>query len=150
MMEYIPLLRICLVVGGILQILCFLRILYKTERSKQWPTTSGEILSSTLLDFGWDGENTNKVYKAAIKYCYQIAGVIYCSKKIYYGDWISIGFSSYMKKIVKEYSIGVKCTVHYNPQKPQESVLKVILAFPAYCILVGGLLFVGIGLYLYY
>lgn len=150
MMEYIPFLRICLLIGGALQLLCFLSIFYQTRKSKQWSTTIGEVLSSELVDFGWNDGDSSKTYKAIVKYQYQIGGDIYSSGKIYYGDWIAISFSSYMKKIVNQYCKGEECIVHYNPQKPQKSVLKATLALPVYSLLLGSLLFVGIGIYLYF
>ncbi len=149
-MEYIPLLRICLLIGGVLQILFFLRIVYQTERSKQWPITTGIILSSEWSSFGSDNADSSKTYKADIKYQYQIDEKVYTSRKIYYGDWISISFSSLVKRIVREYGVGKECIVHYDPQYPSKAVLRATLAPPIYFLLVGGLAFAGVGVYLLY
>ncbi|WP_434533915.1 DUF3592 domain-containing protein [Bacteroides sedimenti] len=62
---------------------------------------------------------------------------------------MAICFSSYIKKIVKQYGIGEECMVYYNPQKPQKSELKFILDLPVYFVLLCGLSFAGIGMYLY-
>ncbi len=149
-MEYIPLLRICLLIGGVLQILFFLRIVCQTERSKHWPTTTGIILSSELSSFGSENADSSKTYKADIKYQYQIDEKNYTSRRIYYGDWISISFSSLVKKIVREYGVGKECIVHYDPQNPLKEVLRVTLATPVYFLLLGGLTFVGISIYLFF
>ena len=150
-MEYIPLLRVCLLIGGVLQMLLFLSIFHRTIKSKQWPKTAGRVLFSELYQLSrCDVDRKNTAYKAIVKYQYQIDGKTYFSRKIYYGDWIAISFSSYMKKIVKQYSIGAECIVHYNPQKAEKSVLKVTLATPVYSLLLAASLFIGMGVYLYF
>ncbi|BEG98211.1 hypothetical protein BSYN_04760 [Bacteroides sedimenti] len=86
MMENIPFFSICLLIGGALQILCFLNIFHQTRKSKQWSTTTGKIRSSELIDFGWNHDSSSKSYRAIVEYQYQVDGEIYSLKKIYYGD----------------------------------------------------------------
>ena len=148
-MEYIPLIRICLIIGGMLQILYFISILYKIRKSKRWSTVTGKILFSELIRTDCYTGNVSNTYRAIVKYQYQVGEKIYFSKKIYYGDRISISLSFYMKKIVNWYSVGTEPVVYYNPQKPEKSVLMVTLAPPVYFLLLSALIFIGIGTFQY-
>ncbi len=139
-MEY-TIIYICLLVGGLIQLLCFFVLLYFSMRSKRWPKTEGKILSSRVSSLGWDDEDVSKSYKAIIRYKYEVQNKIYISDKLNYGDWLATSFLFYVKKIVKRYEEGCKCTVYYNPQKPQYSVLETALSISTYSLLVGGLLF---------
>jgi hypothetical protein len=149
-MEYIPLLRLCVLIGGLLQLLIFALLVYLSLKTRQWSETTGKILSSELSDFNWETDDTGKTYKASIKYQYQVGGKEYTSKRAYYGDWIAISFSSYMRTLVAQYKAGEECKVYYNPQNPQTSVLKIGVISSIYSLLLGGLIFIGVSICLYY
>lgn len=149
-MEHIVLLRICILIGGGLQFFVFILLVYQARKTKQWNTTTGKILASELSDFNWETDDTGKTYKASVKYQYIVEGEKYVSKKVYYGDWIAISFSSYMQTLVAQYNVGEEYTVYYNPQNPKKSVLKAGTVLPVYFLLLGALVFIGIGICLYY
>jgi hypothetical protein len=146
-MEYFVV-YICLLAGGIIQVLCFFVLLYFSRKSKQWPTTMGQILSSKISSLGSNYEDMNKSYKAVIRYQYQVQDEIHVSDRLHYGDWIATDFSSYAKKVVTRYKEGCECIVHYDPQKPQDSVLETTLGLSTYLLLVGGILFILIDIVL--
>lgn len=148
MMEDIILLRICILIGGGLQFFVFILLVYQARKTKQWNTTTGKILASELSD--WETDDTGKAYKASIKYQYIVEGEKYVSKKVYSGDWIAISFSSYMQTLIAQYNVGEEYTVYYNPRNPKKSVLKAGMVLPVYSLLLGALVFIGIGIYLYY
>jgi hypothetical protein len=148
-MEHIALLRICILIGGGLQFFVFILLVYQARKTKQWNTTTGKILASELSDFGLDTNNTGKTYKARIKYQYIVTGKKYVSRKIYYGGWIAISFSSYMRTLVAQYNVGEECTVYYNPRNPKKSVLKTGTVLPVYFLLLGAIVCVGVGICMY-
>mgnify|MGYP001266037489 CR=1 FL=1 len=83
-------------------------------------------------------------------YFYRDEGEKYVSKKVYYGDWVAISFSSYMQTLVAQYNVGEECMVYYNPQNPKKSVLKTGIALPVYSLLLGALVFIGVSICLNY
>lgn len=139
-----------MLIGGGIQLFVFLFLVYRAKKNKQWNTTNGKILVSELSGFTWDTDNTGQSYTVKIKYQYIVDGEKYISKKVYYGDWIAISFSSYMQTMVAQYKVGGGCTVYYNPQNPRKSVLKSGVALPIYSLLLSALLFMGVGICLYY
>lgn len=147
-MEDIFLARICLQIIGMSMILCFLFIYYQTRKSERWLTIKGKVLFSSLSQSNTGYENKSKVYNSIIEYQYEIDGKIYSSKRAYHGDWLAISSSSYMKKIVKQYSIGKECIVHYNPRNPQKSVLIVKLTPPVFYLLLFGLVCIGTDIFI--
>lgn len=146
--EEIVLLHTCLQIGGILFIVLFLCVCYQTRKSRRWSTTIGKILSSSVSSWNMPGE-VEKVYEAKIKYQYEVGGRLYSSKRAYYGDWLAINSSSYMKKITEEYCIKPHCVVYYDPRKPQNAVLIKGIAPPVYSLLVFGLVFIGADICVY-
>ncbi len=146
-MEYIVV-YICLLFGGIIQVLCFFVLLHLSKKSKQWPTTIGQIISSKISTLGSNCDDMSKSYKVVIRYQYQVQDSIYTSNRLHYGDWIATNFSSYAKKDVKQHKEGCECIVHYNPQKQQKFVLETKLSLSTYHLLVGGILFILVGIVL--
>ena len=73
-------------------------------------------------------------------------GQILFSEVATYGYRMSTNSLSYAQKKVKQYFPGRKCTVHYNPQKPQSAVLETSLSSPLYLLLLSGILCVFLGL----
>ena len=131
----------CLLVGGVLSLIYFFILLYFTRRAKKWPTTIGQVLFSEISTSGLDVE----VYKAVIKYKYQVQGKIYVSNRLSYGCDIAISSLSYAQKKVKQYFVGSTCTVYYNPHKPQISVLEISLKLPLFIVLFSGILLILLG-----
>lgn len=146
--EEIGFLHICLQICGIIFIILFLGIYYQTRKSMKWSTTTGKILSSSISSWNISGE-VEKLHEARIEYQYEVDGKLYCSKRAYYGDWLATSSSSYVKKIVEEYSKKPNCVVYYNPRKPQNAVLIKNIAPPVYLLLVFGLVCIGSDICIY-
>lgn len=135
-----------LIIGGVIQVIVFFILFNFSEKAKEWPTTRGQILSSEVCTLGWNDENSSKSYKPIIKYQYEVEGILYTSSRLHYGDWIAINSSFFAKKTISRYGEGCKCIVHYNPRKPQVSVLETKLGPPTYFLLGCGILFIIVGL----
>lgn len=146
--EEIVLLRTCLQIGGILFIVLFLCIYYQSRKSMRWAMTRGKILSSSVSSCNMSG-GVEKVYEAKIEYQYEVDEKLYSSKRAYHGDWLATSFSSYVKKMTKEYSLKPNCEVYYDPRKPQNAVLIKGIAPPIYTLLYGGLFFLAIDILLF-
>ena len=128
-------------VGGFFSLIYFFILFYFIRRSKKWPITIGQVLSSEISASGIDAE----VYKAIVKYKYQVQGKVYVSNRLSYGCGIAISSLSYARKKVKRYFPSSTCTVYYNPHKPQISVLETSLNLPLLFLLFGGILLVVLG-----
>lgn len=128
----------CFLIGGIASIIYFLVLYNLTKRARKWPTTIGQIIDSELVSFG----AANARYRAVIRYEYQINGKSYVSKRLNYGYLISTSSLSYAQKKVKLYFPGRKCTVYYDPLRPQRSVLETSLNLPLYLLLFSGIFLV--------
>lgn len=130
-----------LLVGGVFSLIYFFILFSLMRRTKKWPTTIGEVLSSEIPALGLDAD----VYKVIVKYKYQVQGKVYVSKRLGYGCGIAISSLSYARKKVKRYFPGSMCTVYYNPHKPQISVLETSLNLPLLFLLFGGILLILLG-----
>lgn len=92
-----------------------LRSLTRQHAAKRWPTTTGEILESTLEENadGWHPQ---------VRYTYSVQG------KSYVGDQLYLYASNERAEpSAREYLVpfptGKTVAVYYNPEKPQEAVL---------------------------
>lgn len=125
----------------------FISAWHHVSIAKYWPTAKGKICSSGV-SMSEDLEDTirNKRYRTSIKYKYVIDGKEYFSEKVYFGDWLEISSSSFMRKVVGLYKAGDECSVHYHPRKPQKSMLIVRVTPPVYALLFLGVAFMVAGM----
>ena len=130
-----------LIMGGLLLIYFFI-LLYFIRKARKWPTTIGQILFSEVATSG----SIDELHRVVIKYEYQVQRKLYVSNRLNYGHRMSTSSLSYARKKVKQYFPGRKCTVHYNPQKPQSAVLETSLSSPLYLLLFSGILCIFLGL----
>ena len=89
------------------------------RESRNWSETEGEIIVSETK---WDkGAETDK---ASIKYVYTVDGNKYSSNYVTITSIKDISvFSWGSKKFLREYPVGKKVKVFYNPYKPSLSLL---------------------------
>ncbi|MDP4270141.1 MAG: DUF3592 domain-containing protein [Bacteroidota bacterium] len=136
---------VILTVGVLLAIYSAI-LIYKSVITYNWSLTEGKIVFSQIetttssSSFGAiDG------YNASIRYTYIINEVEYISRRIYYGDKISLGFPFIANSLLNEFTIDKKVDVFYNPQNPYCSVLKKGLHFEVFFALLFGICFALIG-----
>jgi hypothetical protein len=94
---------------------------YEQSRCEAWPATTGTIIAHQ------ESDSTDAGNYYSVKYAYQVGGVSYN------GDRVS--YLSGSKSDIEPYPVGLQTTVHYDPAKPGQSVLRVdfswgFLAFP--------------------
>ncbi|MGB2927003.1 MAG: DUF3592 domain-containing protein [Limnothrix sp.] len=125
-----------LMFGGLALIFFGRDVLKEAKISKQWPIASGEVQSVSLKP-GVSSSKNNPEYHYTISYVYEVDG------QLYQGDRHSLGegttasekFPNENEAIAaaqRDYPVGRKIEVYYNPQKPGVAVLKPGVNFSAY------------------
>jgi len=94
---------------------------YFAKKSKLWPTTEGTILNA-YIDSQVD-EDSDETYSPKVKYSYRVNGVLYQSKRLFFGSMNSSDYSQASDSLFN-ININTKVTVYYDPKKPQRSVLQ--------------------------
>ena len=91
--------------------------------SINWETTEGEVLKNTLKNDAGKKKNSHQLI---FEYTYTIDGKAYHQNSRFYDfDEPSQNFSAKsLKSFAKDYPIGSKINVHYNPKAPKEATIK--------------------------
>jgi hypothetical protein len=88
-------------------------------KSHHWPTTTGQILASTIQYRRRSGGGHSPY--PMVLYTYQVEGQQYQSQRIYFGGVVG---GTAMTGVVKKYPIGAQVPVYYDPQNPADAVLE--------------------------
>lgn len=92
--------------------------------AQRFVTTQGTVLSSEVTHHDNDDGTTHGV---RIKYSYTVAGREYTGDRFRY-DKSSSSDSAWARRAVKEHPVGSTTTVYYNPNAPENAVLRPGLA----------------------
>ena len=116
--------------------------------ARRWPTVEGEIVDARVVRTG--GDQSKDALDQIVTYRYQVAGQPYRNNRVRFGlqptpnsmvpargTSSSIGAS-----LAASYPRGKPVRVHYNPRRPEDSVLYPAPNFRVWIMLVGGL-FIG-------
>jgi hypothetical protein len=131
---------------GALFLFLALRGRQKAKTSQGWPTTQGQVLSVDIQEhssYDEDDHPSSASYEPVVQYQYMVNGRQYSSKKIAFGA-NSFDRGTAQKK-AGQYAAGMTVTVHYNPNKPEESVIETS-AGGSTVFMVVGILFAVFGL----
>jgi hypothetical protein len=123
-----------LVLSGVLIVLLGVLFLWiglvmwkRIKRVQDFASTKGVVLEAAVEEHvsveTEDGEEVRSVsYSPKIRYEYEVQGQRYEGDRY---DILRLRTSdrARVQEIVAQYPVGQECTVHYNPQNPQESVL---------------------------
>lgn len=128
---------------GILVLILSTFFLIKTEQAKIWPTASGKIIASEVVN---QEDRKGNPYSAKIQFAYNVNGRDYVSDKISFGEF---GYrdAQYSQMMVNKYSLNQKVNVYYSPQNPEEGVLEFNEA-GIYFFMAGGAIFFLAGLFI--
>jgi Protein of unknown function (DUF3592) len=89
-----------------------------------WPTAPGQIISSGYHEYQDSDDNgTRTRYKVSVVYRYEVNDRQYKGDRLRLGMVASASFPNLAKRTAQAYPVGAEVTVHFNPQKPGESVL---------------------------
>jgi len=108
--------------GVILFFLDF-RLLYKSIQSENWSQTEGIITKSEL--YKSEGVDNSVSYQPQVEYQFEVDGILYKSKRLYFGSSIGSSFKKRKsKKYVNKFPVNTKVTVYYNELNIKQSVLE--------------------------
>ncbi len=124
--------------GGLVLGIYACMCVYKGYESQTWPTTDGQITYSLVA-----GGTRIIGRKASVKYEYVVEGKRYVSPMISY-TWKCVDYQGYLE-ILRDYPKGKNVIIYYNPQHPEQAVLKTdisktilwLFLFSALTILIG-------------
>lgn len=127
---------------GICAICFFVFLLIRSLDSIKWNQTDGRILSSSVEKLGNTKDTSG--YTRKISYTYDVNNNTFISKRVFYGDSLYRMTSLNLKDTMKKYPKDKEIKVHYNPNKPNHSVLEpgvnskiyLLLLVPVICITV--------------
>ena len=140
------LLGVLLVFAGVWLIATQSEMLVTTRQHVNWPTTEGTVVTSEVVG--------TRAFHPHIVYQYTVAGVTYRDSTAL--DLPSVGgrHTAYdaASWIVEQYPVGRKVTIHYNPDNPTESGIRVFPSWDVYgklsvgaVVLIGGLILTLLG-----
>jgi len=110
--------------------------------SEQWPLASGEVLESVVATEWSDG----KMYYPAVRYRYSVGGKSYEAERVRFGGPLKASWRSSAEAVVARYQKGRQVRVRYSPSHPELAVLEPGASWYIWFILLGGALFIGIGI----
>jgi len=90
------------------------------DQATAWPTSEGSIIYSEATR----GCGNGLSFWPKVRYQYAVAGKNYTSENLVFGN-IGCGPESDAASIARQYPLHANVTVHFNPDKPDESVLVV-------------------------
>ena len=101
----------------------------KVKKAQAWPVASGTVVSTEIKQHkstqktGRSGYRTTTTYEPVVNYSYTVGGQPYSGKRLNYGGFQGAELAAQNK--IGQYPQGSTVQVHYDPGKPQNSVLEV-------------------------
>lgn len=98
------------------------------DDSREWPTTEGVITRSLIVQHHPRGSEKHgyahrREYEVRVEYSYDVAGIRYGGDHLCLRPNRYKGESSAKRELAK-YPAGQKVKVHYDPERPERSVLE--------------------------
>lgn len=118
----VPFVIVALVLGFI-----GLRQKARVSVTKEWPTTNGTVLFSTVeaRRSSSSSGGTSTSYYPSVVYQYQVNGQTFQSNQLSMGMRVGLGsYNAVQQRVTENYSPGSVITVYYNPNNPQQAVLE--------------------------
>lgn len=95
----------------------------KASTSKNWPSTTGTVLSATVAAGRTPGRNGVSYYPLVV-YQYTIDGQHYTGNRLGFGSQVGVGIQSLAARGLANYPVGGSVPVYYNPNNPADAVLE--------------------------
>jgi len=98
----------------------------KLQKSKNWLSTNGKIISSDLdaqISTDDDGYQTT-TYLAKVFFTYEVNGNSYESDRVNFDYGMRTSNVRKPQSVVEQYPTGSDVTVYYDPENPHQSVLE--------------------------
>ena len=129
-------------VAGVVMLVWALLNYLEARESSSWPSVQGRVLSKQVKSSTFRDNNgrTSDSYRPQIEYTYVVDG------KTYQGSTLRIpsrpyGRSNKAQEAIAEFSLKKPCTVYFDPEDPNKSVLQP----GVYFLNVAGLALFGLG-----
>ena len=120
-----------LILFGILLVVLVIWATITGQRSKNWPTATGTIISATVKSAG-----SLIYYRPIIRYSYTVQNALYENEILTLYGRLTFGYKR-AEEIVHKYLVKSSVLVYYDPRRPQLSVLEpgmsitfILLAIP--------------------
>lgn len=131
--------------AGLLLIFLGIGTVKQAFASRNWPSCSGKILSSSVEKTSSGvGKNRSSSYTAAVLYEYRVAGQRYTSNQIFFGQY-NFGSRSPAQALAAKYPAGKRVLVYYEPQNPANAVLQPGVSWASFAVLGFGIIFSAVG-----
>jgi hypothetical protein len=99
-------------------------LLYKSYKSATWPSVTGEVKELGLKDYS---DSDGPAFSPEIRYEYLVDGKVHSGKNWHYRFGPLFSKKEKAQVYLNQYSIGMKIAIHYEPNKPESSVLETSL-----------------------
>lgn len=112
---------------GLFALLLLLRTIQgwtKAASSRNWATTNGRVLSSTLQRTRRRGGGGGGSYIPLVVYEYEVNGQRYQGNRYAFGSQVGIGVSGIAARALEDYPVGAIVDVYYNPDNLADATLK--------------------------
>lgn len=123
------------------------------SRSNNWPTADGFIESSEIIKKeNQTGEGNRFEYQAIIKYNYKVSGTKIVSDQIdSMMGWKQLhGSKRLAQKSCREFPVGKRVLVYYDPNDPYRACLKPGVPPFVFALMFVGTSGIGIGVYIFF
>lgn len=150
-MEFLIVLGACVIVLGIAYLVTTILIKRSFQGAGNWPKTTGEVLRAFV--YRHERKTTAETavtYTPVVEYAYTVDGARYTSQRRDFSPSQSYRDESVAAQIVADAPVGSTVKVRYNPNFPQQAVLKAprpvghntVLIYGAVNIVMGALMIV--------
>jgi hypothetical protein len=128
----------------------------QASRSKSWPAVTGTIIDSAPAKS--EKPDGSSIYVANIIYSYEVDRIGFISESIScFGydllnpsDAYYTGSINEITSLLDKYPVGDNVKVYYNPEDPEESVIKTDLKLPVVIPLLSGLFIIAVFLHMHF
>jgi hypothetical protein len=123
----LKIITVCLVMAGSFMVLVGGASAYEAYSSQFWPTTSGEIIQSSV--YTYTDVYDNRTYRSKIKYGYVVnqsenAEEYFTSERVGIDPFPPTDNRAIAEASLARYPKGENVDVYYNPNRPQKSMLE--------------------------
>ncbi len=114
---------------GLAVLLFGLAFMGYVRKAAKWPVTRGRIVAADVQAYqNWrrsdfDGRRYRRYYKSSVVYEYEVHGRKYRGDRLTIGVVVSATVPGFARRTAARYPVGAEVEVHYDPNRPGESVL---------------------------
>lgn len=100
------------------------RQLYQGVRSRGWPTTDGDVVSTTIRTSSSQADAAGRTYFPRVRYEYTVGDREYVGSRLSFGGTSGYGTRRAAEEAIDQYEEGTDVAVHFDPDRPGLAVLQ--------------------------